>query len=143
MLIISLATATIETKTIYNYPYYYQYQQLKINPVLEIINGIFFLIILLPNFCLMIRRFHDIGKSGWNLLWILIPIVGFCILIYFFCLDSQPGDNQYGPSPKYVINNENNIPMLPNQNNGNIPLNVVPQVNSYPQGYSQPQPNMI
>lgn len=91
----------------------------------------------------MIRRFHDVGKSGWNLLWILIPIVGFCILIYFFCLDSQPGDNQYGPSPKYVINNENNIPMLPNQNNGNIPLNVVPQVNSYPQGYSQPQPNMI
>ena len=104
---------------------------------MEIIYAIFLLIILLPNFCLMIRRFHDVGKSGWNLLWMLIPIVGFFILIYFFCLDSQPGDNQYGPSPKYVINNENNIPMLPNQNNGNIPLNAVPQ------GYSQPQSNMI
>ena len=50
LLIISLATATIETKTIYNYPYYYQYQQLKINPVLEIINGIFFLSYCYPIF---------------------------------------------------------------------------------------------
>ncbi|MDR2934962.1 MAG: DUF805 domain-containing protein, partial [Candidatus Adiutrix sp.] len=47
-----------------------------------------------------IRRLHDIGKSGWWLLLLLIPLVGAIIILVFLCLDSQPGENQYGPNPK-------------------------------------------
>ena len=30
----------------------------------------------------------------------LIPIIGAIVLLVFFCLDSTPGENQYGASPK-------------------------------------------
>ena len=43
---------------------------------------------------------HDIGKSGWMLLVGLIPVIGVLILLYFTVLDSQPGNNEYGPNPK-------------------------------------------
>lgn len=56
--------------------------------------------LLLPGLAVAIRRLHDIGKSGWNLLFSLIPIVGQIMLIIWYCKDSQPGANQYGPNPK-------------------------------------------
>ena len=43
-----------------------------------------------------------IGKSGWNLLWILLPIVGAIMLIYWYCQDSQPEENKWGANPKFV-----------------------------------------
>ena len=54
----------------------------------------------IPMLAVQVRRLHDIGKSGWNILWGLIPLLGLLIL-YWSCLDSQPESNQYGPSPKY------------------------------------------
>lgn len=55
--------------------------------------------LILPGITLNIRRLHDIGKSGWWLLLSLIPF-GSIVLLVFACLDSQPGDNMYGPNPK-------------------------------------------
>ena len=48
-----------------------------------------------------VRCLPDLGKSGWWLLIGLIPLVGTIVLIVFACQDSQPGANQWGPSPKY------------------------------------------
>jgi hypothetical protein len=36
----------------------------------------------------------------WLMLLMFLPLVGAIILIIFFCQDSQPGENQYGPNPK-------------------------------------------
>lgn len=58
------------------------------------------LVILIPSLAICIRRLHDVGKSGWWYLWILLPLVGSIILMVQFCKDSE-GDNQWGPSPKY------------------------------------------
>lgn len=55
----------------------------------------------IPSIAVSVRRLHDIGKSGWWYLLILLPLVNL-VLIYFFILDSQPGENQYGPNPKGV-----------------------------------------
>lgn len=57
------------------------------------------LIILVPAMSLSIRRLHDTGKSGWFLLWNLLPLIGQIIVIIRFCKDSAP-DNQWGPNPK-------------------------------------------
>jgi uncharacterized membrane protein YhaH (DUF805 family) len=48
-----------------------------------------------------VRRLHDVGKSGWWFLLVLVPLVGALVLIFFFYIkDSEPGANQYGPNPK-------------------------------------------
>ena len=56
-------------------------------------NLIYNLAIFIPSIAVAIRRMHDIGRSGW---WILFPVVN----LVFLCLDSQPGENEYGPNPK-------------------------------------------
>ncbi len=58
------------------------------------------LALLLPGLGVCVRRLHDIGKGWAWILLALIPLVGGIILIVFYCQDSQPGDNQYGPNPK-------------------------------------------
>lgn len=63
---------------------------------------IYGLVWLLPGLAVAVRRLHDIGKSGWNLLWILLPIVGAIMLIYWYCQDSQLGENKWGANPKFV-----------------------------------------
>ena len=55
---------------------------------------------------IMIRRFHDTGKSGWMiLLCILLSAccgIGGIMMLVFTVMDSTPGDNQYGPNPKGI-----------------------------------------
>lgn len=58
------------------------------------------LALLLPSLAVTVRRLHDTGRSGWWILIALVPFVGGIILLVFECLDSQPGPNNYGPSPK-------------------------------------------
>ncbi|MCR5455054.1 MAG: DUF805 domain-containing protein [Bacteroidales bacterium] len=70
--------------------------------LVNIVSTLYSLAVLLPGIAVGIRRLHDTGKSGWYLLIGLIPFVGAIILIVFFIMDSQPGDNQYGPNPKGV-----------------------------------------
>lgn len=68
-----------------------------------ILSWIFSVAIIIPSLAVGVRRLHDIGRSGWWLLLNLIPVVGTIILIIWFCKDSAPDGNQYGPSPKYVL----------------------------------------
>ena len=63
---------------------------------------IYGLVWLLPGLAVAVRRLHDIGKSGWNLLWILLPIVGAIMLIYWYCQDSELGENKWGANPQLV-----------------------------------------
>lgn len=58
--------------------------------------------VFLPSLAVTVRRLHDIGKSGWFWLLSIIPVVGPIILIVWFCRDSDPGPNEYGPNPKEV-----------------------------------------
>jgi uncharacterized membrane protein YhaH (DUF805 family) len=63
---------------------------------------IYALLVLIPSIAVAVRRLHDTGRSGWWLLLGLIPVIGGIILLVFMVMDSQPGDNQYGPNPKQV-----------------------------------------
>ena len=59
---------------------------------------------LLPSLAALVRRLHDIGKSGWFFLVCFIPIAGIIWLIVLLCKDSTPGPNKYGPNPKGIGN---------------------------------------
>ncbi len=65
-----------------------------------LLGGLYALAVLLPAIAVTIRRLHDTGRSGWWILIALIPVIGGIVLLVFMVLDSQPGDNAYGPSPK-------------------------------------------
>lgn len=64
------------------------------------IDLVFRLAMFLPSLAVLVRRLHDIGKSGWWFFISLIPIIGTIWIIVLLCIDSVPGDNQYGPNPK-------------------------------------------
>ena len=52
---------------------------------------------------------HDVGKSGYYLLLILIPIAGIIVLIIFLSKDSDINTNEYGVSEKYIILKDNSL----------------------------------
>ena len=50
------------------------------------------------------KRWHDIGKSGWMSLLLLIPFVNIATFIYLGVEESNEGENKYGDSqgPEYA-----------------------------------------
>ncbi len=56
------------------------------------------LVVFIPGIAITARRLHDIGKSGWWQLIMLIPLIGLIVII-IFCIKESEGDNQYGPKP--------------------------------------------
>lgn len=65
---------------------------------------LYLLFIFLPSLAVLIRRLHDVGKSGWFVLISLIPLVGAIWILVLLCSDSIPGQNQYGLNPKGIGN---------------------------------------
>lgn len=61
---------------------------------------IYGLAMLIPGWAVSVRRLHDVGKSGWFLFILLVPIVGVIWILILDCTDGQPGENQYGSNPK-------------------------------------------
>lgn len=64
---------------------------------------LYLLAVLIPSLAVAVRRLHDVGKSGWMILIGLIPIIGAIWLLVLYVSDSQPGENQYGPNPKEIV----------------------------------------
>lgn len=58
------------------------------------------LFIVMPSLAVAVRRLHDSGRSGWWILISLIPFLGGIWLLVLLLMDSDPGDNKYGPNPK-------------------------------------------
>lgn len=56
----------------------------------------------LPGLGVAVRRLHDIGKSGSWYFLVFVPFGAF-VLLAWFCMDSQPGDNEFGPNPKEMV----------------------------------------
>lgn len=56
----------------------------------------------IPQLAVSARRLHDIGKGTAYLLLYLVPF-GFLVLFVFYLMDSEPGENAYGPNPKEIF----------------------------------------
>lgn len=67
-----------------------------------LIYAVYSLAVIIPSIAVAVRRLHDTGKSGWWILIGFVPLIGFIVLLVFYLTDGDRGDNQYGPSPKYI-----------------------------------------
>ena len=66
--------------------------------------GLFCLVQFLPCIAVSVRRLHDLNINGWwyatMLLNCLCGIAGI-VFFFLFMMDSKPGTNEWGVSPKY------------------------------------------
>ena len=67
--------------------------------LVNVVTGIWGIVGAIGNLMLMIRRLHDMGKSGYFAIISLVPVFGFIFSIYLFCAAGQVGSNQYGEDP--------------------------------------------
>jgi uncharacterized membrane protein YhaH (DUF805 family) len=71
--------------------------------IISSLTVIYELAVIVPSIAVGVRRLHDTNRSGWWYFIGLVPLVGSIILIIFYAMDSQPGDNRYGPNPKTEV----------------------------------------
>jgi len=67
---------------------------------------VYSLFVFIPGLAVLVRRLHDVGKSGWFFFICFIPIVGAIWLLVLACTDSNVGINKYGPNPKGIGNHD-------------------------------------
>ena len=64
---------------------------------IQVILGLAFL---WPSLAVAVKRYHDRDKSGWWILILFIPIIGFIwYIIELGFLPGTPGPNRFGPDP--------------------------------------------
>ncbi len=63
------------------------------------LNGIFSLATFLPGLAVSVRRLHDVNRSGWWLLIMFIPLIGWLVLLFWEVSAGTPGANRFGPDP--------------------------------------------
>ncbi|WP_323041965.1 DUF805 domain-containing protein [Gemmobacter sp.] len=64
-----------------------------------IISGVWGLATFLPSLAAASRRLHDIDRTAWWLLIILVPLIGWIVLIVFFATPGTRGPNRFGADP--------------------------------------------
>jgi|APEBP8051073178_1049388.scaffolds.fasta_scaffold00085_23 uncharacterized membrane protein YhaH (DUF805 family) len=61
--------------------------------------GIFSLAMFLPQISVTVRRLHDTGRSGWWFWILLIPLIGWLLMLYWMIKSGDSGTNAFGPDP--------------------------------------------
>jgi uncharacterized membrane protein YhaH (DUF805 family) len=62
-------------------------------------SGIFSLLTLLPSIAVAVRRLHDVDRTGWWFLLVFIPVIGWIVLLVWFCTKGTAGANRFGADP--------------------------------------------
>ena len=89
--------------TLFNYLIFFSLEIISymIGDSESILSTLFILVTLMPWLAVLVRRLHDIGKSGW---WILTGLILFWLIV-LLAMESEPGVNRYGPNPKEIVTN--------------------------------------
>ena len=85
----------------YNIEYndiYYRYY--KTPPGMIIVDIVYLLFIIILVISSIIPRLHDVGKKGYLIFIILVPLIEQIVILIFLWNDSQKEENDYGPNPK-------------------------------------------
>jgi len=65
-----------------------------------LLSNLYSLGVLVPSVAVTVRRLHDIDRTGWWTLLVLVPVIGWIVLIVFNATEGTRSDNRYGPDPK-------------------------------------------
>ena len=71
-----------------------------IGPLISFVIGIAMAV---GGWMLIIRRLHDLNKSGWFSLLLFVPIIDFFFGLYLLFVKGTDGPNEYGPDPLQPI----------------------------------------
>lgn len=77
----------------------HHYNLMMMSGKVGVLAGVFGLLTIIPFLALKVRRLHDTGRSGWWILFQLVPLVGTITLLCFMAQQSQMGGNRYGVAP--------------------------------------------
>ena len=61
---------------------------------LNVVDSLWGIAVLIPSLALALRRLRDAGKNLANIFWILLPIIGWIILIVLYCQPSAPKEDK-------------------------------------------------
>lgn len=67
--------------------------------LVNVVTGIWAIVAGAGNVMLMIRRLHDLDKSGYFVILAFVPVVGIIFSICLFCMKGTDGYNKYGEDP--------------------------------------------
>ena len=65
----------------------------------RLLSGIYSLAVLIPTIAVGVRRLHDTNRTGWWMLVIIIPAIGWIILLVLMAMEGTRGPNRFGPDP--------------------------------------------
>ena len=63
----------------------------------QVTSSLFNLAVLLPGIAIGVRRLHDLDRTGWWLLIVFIPLIGWIVLLIWYCSKGTEGPNRFGP----------------------------------------------
>ena len=75
-------------------------QESAVSNIVAIVQGLFSLAVIIPYIAVAVRRLHDTNRTGWWCLLLLVPVIGWIILLIFLAGAPTPGTNMYGPQPR-------------------------------------------
>ncbi len=62
----------------------------------DVLGSLWGLATFLPGLAVSARRLHDTDRSGWWLLLYLVPLIGWIVLVVFWCQRGTAGRNRFG-----------------------------------------------
>ena len=96
------------------------------------LSNILSLALILPGVAVMIRRFHDINKSGWNYFWSLTIVGVFPVFYWLVFKAGDNGGNSYGVDPL-----SNSSPLPSNQSEDILLSTGVPESSDEPESINE------
>jgi uncharacterized membrane protein YhaH (DUF805 family) len=112
-----LDSALFGTVTTYGAPGQVGFDASTSTPVFS---GIFGLLTFLPSISVAVRRLHDTNRSGWWWWIILIPLIGWVILVVWYATRGTEGANDFGADP-LGGGNRDDMPNDPGLRRSSIP----------------------
>ncbi|UWQ04265.1 DUF805 domain-containing protein [Aliiroseovarius crassostreae] len=63
------------------------------------LSSLFALALFLPGISVTVRRLHDKDRSGWWFWIVLVPIIGWLLMLYWMVTPGTEGPNRFGNDP--------------------------------------------